>query len=105
MSRKKSNSSSSTINYFSRKEKEITKKKLFRNEAAIKQLKLLLDNDPKNVDNRFRLGKLYFDQGGNQEAIQELLGVLDIEPRHFKSLSLLGAISYRLGDKKQAGWF
>ncbi|MFQ5456269.1 MAG: SUMF1/EgtB/PvdO family nonheme iron enzyme [Nitrospirota bacterium] len=74
-------------------------------EDYLKRLKVSLDRDPSNWEERYELGRAYMHKGMFQEAVNQLIGVLTFKPDDFKTLSLLGTLFYRKGDYKNARYY
>jgi tetratricopeptide (TPR) repeat protein len=68
--------------------------------TAIKKIEELVITYPFNIDVRFHLGRMYFNQGEVSKAIVQFETVLEVMPNHSNSLYSLGT-AYALEGRKE----
>ncbi|MBD3182422.1 tetratricopeptide repeat protein [Candidatus Poribacteria bacterium] len=71
-------------------------------DTAIKQLKIDIAREPRNIHSRLWLGMVYADKGDDELAVKELMDVLKISPDMLKAVHRLGRIFQKEGMYNKA---
>lgn len=75
-----------------------------RTEDAIGEMRLAIEADPDNLDNRRNLGLLLIRSGQHEAGIRELNQILQRNPRHVETLKLLAENAAMAGALDEARW-
>lgn len=64
--------------------------------------KIIILHDPLSADEHIRLGNIYASQGKDDLAREQYRAATEQDAKHVKAWTLLGELSFRLGDLKQS---